>query len=224
MLIANKPEIEETEEELLKMKHAKVTVGLNDKQIAFCEYYARTNNVGMSAIKAGYAPKTANVASWKLRQNPKCAKYIAWLKIRIVNRCFLAADELLDQYVRMAFADISDFFDYNIKTKRVSMKPLDEIDGQIISEIQQKNGTITLKLVDKVKALEKLEQYLEVMPKGWKQQVEERKLKLLEDRLELDKKKAGEFEGDDYDDGFIEAIKSVAEEDWDDVIGIDVGE
>ena len=223
MLLANKPEIKETEEQLLRMKHAEATANLSDKQIAFCEFYARTNNIGMSAIKAGFAPKAANVASWKLRQNPDCAKYIAWLKVRIVNRCFLKAEELLDQYVRMAFADITDYFEMHPVTKQMRIKPLDQIDGQLIAEIQQRNGNITIKLADKMKALEKIEQYLELMPKDWKQRIEEKKLKLLEDRLELDKKKSGEFNGDDYDDGFIDAIKSVATESWDD-LEIEVGE
>ena len=54
MWAANKPEIKESEEKLLKMRRSTVVKGLTDKQIAFCEAYTRTNNLKLAAIAAGF--------------------------------------------------------------------------------------------------------------------------------------------------------------------------
>jgi phage terminase small subunit len=215
MWAANKPAIAETEAELLEMPRSVVIAPLNDKQITFCEEYTKTNNITLSAKRAGYSKKSLNIMAWKTRQNPECARYIAWLKVRVVNDCQLYAAELVDQYMKIAFADITDFVTVD-RRGNVKLKDLEEIDGQIVTEIRQTGAGITIKLADKQKALEKLEQYFDTMPNDWKRKIEERKLNILEQRLELEKQKAGQFSEALSDDGFLEALKSTAEEIWSD--------
>lgn len=219
MWAANRPMIEETEEELLDMPRSLVIDGLTDKQITFCEEYTKTNNITLAAKRAGFSKKSLNIMAWKTRQHPKCARYISWLKIRVVNNCQIKAAELIDQYMKIAFADITDYVQLD-RFGNVKIKDLDDIDGQVVVEIKQTGSGVTVKLADKQKALEKLEQYFDTMPNDWKRKIEEKKLAILEQRLELEKIRAGQENPNDYDDGFLEALNASATEIWEDAIDI----
>ena len=206
---------EETEEELFKMSRAEATLNLNDKQIKFCEEYARTLNICLSAKRAGYSKKSAHTAAWKIRQNPDCSRYIAWLKLRVSQKAFVSAVDIIDHYTRIAFSDITDVCE--VKDGKIVIQDSDMIDGQIVKSIKKGRDGISVEMYDKMAALTKLEKYFDVMPKDWKQKLEERKVSILEQKLEMEKRKMGE--GDEIaDDGFIEALKSEAEVIWDDNI------
>jgi len=207
---------EETEEELMAMTRDEVTDQLTDKQRLFCEAFVKNYNIRIAAIKAGYNKNTPHVIGWKLRQNPDINRYIAWLKLLVANKFFIGATDIIDQYVRIAFADITDF----AKIEKGKLRIIDgsEIDGQLVSEIKSGKDGVTIKLVDKLKALEKLEHYFDVMPKDWRQKIEERKVEIMQQRLELDKVRAGQGEEELADDGFIEALKSSAQQVWEDEV------
>ena len=201
---------EETEEELMNMTRQEVTLHLNDKQRAFCELYVGNYNIKMAAVKAGYTPKSAHVVGWKLRQDPDVNRYLAWLKLQIGKECHIRAIDIIDHYIRIAFSDVTDFV--SIKKgkfggKTIEIEDLDRIDGQLIKRISQNtNGGFSIEMVDKLKALEKLEQYFDVMPKDWKQKIEERKLEIAEQKLEIERMKIGLYDHAEEDDGFIEAL------------------
>lgn len=213
MRAARQPEIKETEQELLTLDRKVVIKGLTDKQQRFCEIYTRTNNIRLAAKQAGYSPNAAHILGWKIRQEPKCARYIAWLKARVADECIIKGVEIVDQYIRIAFADITDF----ITTDRfgnLKLKQLEQLDGQVITRINQTASGINVELADKNKALEKLEKYFEFMPKDWRQKIEERKVDLMEKRLEIEKFRAGQLDEEDFDDGFLSALKETAQEVW----------
>lgn len=212
---------EETEEELFNMTRAEATLNLNDKQIKFCEEYARTFNIKLSAVRAGYSKKSAHTAAWKIRQNPDCSRYIAWLKLRVSQKVFVEAVDIIDHYARIAFSDITDVCE--VKDGKITVQDTDMIDGQIVKSIKKGRDGVTVELYDKMTALSKLERYFDVMPKDWKQQLEERKVKILEERLEIEKKKMGVGE-EITDDGFIEALKATAESVWEDYDDENVGD
>jgi phage terminase small subunit len=208
--------IAETEEELLKMSRAEVTLHLNDKQIAFCEYYVKNHNIKLSAIKAGYTPKSAHGIGWKLRQNEDCNRYLAWLKIRVSSDCHVSALEIIDQYARIAFADITDFVE--IVNGKLRVRDGAELDGQIITKLKEGgiHEGVTIELADKFAALSRLERYFDIMPADWKQKIEERKVDILQQRLDIEKIKVLGGEESQEDDGFIEALKATATEIWED--------
>lgn len=219
--VAKKLYVDETEEELLRMSRYEVTMGLNEKQIAFCEYYTSNYNIRLAAIRAGYAPKSAHVIGFKLRQDPEVNRYLAWLKIRISNECHISAMDIIDHYARIAFGDITE----TLKEKRLpngkvvglDLEDLDKIDGQLIKKITKNQKGITVELHDKLKALQRLEMYFDVMPKTWQQEIAEKKLEIDKERLEIEKIKIGITSELEEDDGFIEALKSEAnnQELWD---------
>ena len=206
---------EETEAELLAMSRAEATLNLNDKQIAFCEYYVKNHNIKLAALKAGYGVKSANSIGWKLRQNEGCNRYLAWLKLRVSSDCHVSALEIIDQYARIAFADITDFV--SISGNNAKIKDGVELDGQIIVKLKVRgiHGGLVIELADKLAALEKLERYFDVMPSDWREKIEERKVDIMQQRLEIERIRVLGGEEAEGDDGFIDALRSTATEVWD---------
>jgi phage terminase small subunit len=206
--------LEETEEELMKMSRADLVYDLSDKEIKFSELYVRNNNVKICAAKAGYSPRSAHIVGWKVRQKPDVNRYITWLKLQACKRAGVTAMEVMDHYARIAFADVTDFVE--IKPNSIKLINPDLIDGQLIRCIKQGKEGISVEFYDKLDALEKLERYLDVMPKDWKQKIEEKKLEIQEKRLEIERMKAGFGDETTEDDGFINALKESAKEVWED--------
>lgn len=204
--------VEESEEELLAMRREDVTEGMTDREQRFCEYYCRNFNIITSAVRAGYSQASAHIVGYKIRRKYLVNRYICWLKLRATHEFCVQASDIVDMYIRIGFADITDFASVN--NGRLKLKDGLEMDGQLIKTIKQGKDGVQLELYDKLSALDKLERYFDVMPKDWKQKVEERKLELLEQRLELDRLKAGQLEGDDSDDGFMDALRDTAKEVW----------
>lgn len=204
--------VQETEEELKAMSRKEVTLHLNDKQIKYCEYYVKTNNSIIACKKAGYQPSTSHIYGWKLRQNPDVARYIAWLKIRVSDIIQVNMAQVIDQYTRMAFVDIADYI--KIKNGRLSVEDLNMIDGTVIQEIRETNQGIAVKFYNKFDALNKLEKFFDIMPKDWKQELEERKVQIAEERLQLEKQKLGLIKNVVEDDGFIKALETTAKILW----------
>ena len=194
----------ESEEELLSMTREQASLYLNDKQKKFCEEYVKAFNARIAAKKAGYSPKQAHTIAWKLRQNPEVNRYLAWLKVKCSAPINIKAADVLDQYMRIAFADITDAI--TIKDGKAIITDSDMLDGQIIKSIRQSKNGVQVELFDKFAALAKIERYFDVMPKDWRQDIEERKLQLLEKRLGLTEEVV--------DDGFLQAIKETAATIW----------
>lgn len=212
---AKRMDIEESEEELLQMTKAEASEGLTDKEQRFCEYYCRNLNIKIAAIKAGYGKESAHMVGYKLRRKQKVNRYICWLKLLATKEHCIKASDIIDKYVRIAFADMTDFVE--VKNNRIKLVNGDELDGQLISKIKQGKDGVSIELYDKLRALEKLEKYFDVWPKDWKQAIEEKKLEIMREHLELEKIKAGQFEiKEGEDDGLLEALKGTATEVWED--------
>jgi phage terminase small subunit len=210
---------------------------LTEKQRLFCLYYIKSFNGTMSAIKAGYAADSAHVTASQLLRNPKVAAEIRRLKGQVQEELFIDAMDVLERYVKIAFADMNDFISFGQEEipvigmfgpievedpKTGEKKPLTQmvnvlrfndssmVDGGLICQIKQGKDGVSIKLEDRQKALDKLEKYFDLFPDKFKRRIEEEKLKLAQ-------RKAGEL-GDEEpeDDGFIEALNAVAGEVWDD--------
>ena len=177
-----------TEAELLEMTKKEATEGLTELQQRFCEEYVRSYNIRMAAIKAGYP--------------------------RILKSVVIDAATIIDQHLRIAFSDITDFVD--IKPTSIRLKPSELVDGQLVKSIKSGRDGVSIELYDKMRSLDFLTRYCEDMPKDWKQRIEERRIELQEKEFEL-KKKINDVERDaEEKDGFIEAIENATEAAWDD--------
>ena len=84
-------------------------------------------------------------------------------------------------WAKIAFADMNDYV--NVSGAGVMLKGSGQTDGQVITEIKEGKDGITIKMADKMKALDRLSSYFRVLP-GDKAQ--EAKLKVIEKALSSD--------------------------------------
>lgn len=199
-------------EELLEMSRDEAVGKLTEMQQRFCEAYVSSHNIKMALIKAGYKEDT--VLGYMIRKKPAAKRYIQWLKARIVNEAIISGAEIIEQWLKIAFADMSDFVD--IHKYSISLKPAEQIDGQLIKTIKSGKDGVSVELYDKLKALDSLAKYTEDMPKDYRQIIEEKKLDLMQQEFELKKKMYDMDSVEKEDDGFIEALSKSAKVIWED--------
>jgi len=200
---------------------------LTEKQRLFCLYYVKSFNATQAYLKAYQCSySVANAEGYKLLVNPCIKTEIRRLKASMREELFIDGMDVLQKYVKIAFADITDYLSFNreedivgfddqgkLITQEKNIIKLhnsSDVDGALISEVSQGKDGIKIKLLDKMKALEKLEKYFDLIPDKWKRKIEEEKLKLAA-------RKAGEEdEGEEGDDGFLEALQGTVSEVWSD--------
>lgn len=207
---------------------------LTEKQRLFCLYYVKSFNATQSAIKAGYAPESAHVEGSRLLRHAKVSKEIKQIKQDMTQGIFIDAMDVLQKWVKIAFTDVTDYLtfgqkevevmgafgpikdeDGNVITRMVNYVELNEsnmIDGTLISEVKQGRDGMSVKLADKMKALEKLSLYFDLFPDKFKREIEEEKLKLAQIKAAKDGGENEEFESD----GFIDALDGKTAEVWGD--------
>lgn len=205
--------VDVSEEELQKMTREEASLNLNDKQRRWCEEYVNNFNSKLAAKKAGYSPKCAATIGWKLRQNPDVCLYLAWLKLKISYKAWVRPEDIVDQYARIAFADITDFVE--VKNGRITLADSDMIDGQLVKSVKKGRDGVSIEMYDKMAALARLERFFEEMPKDWRERLEEKKIELMQEKLDIEKQRLGIDEGDIEDDGFLDALRETADEVWD---------
>lgn len=153
----------------------------------------------MAAIKAGYSPDRAHVTGSELVRNSKVAEEIRRLKGEMQQGIFIDAMDVLNKYIQIAFADITDYATFgkkevpvigmfgpvedeegNVVTEErnyVDFKESSMIDGTILTEVKQGKDGISVKLADKMKALEMLSKYFDLLSDNDKKRLQEEKLK-----------------------------------------------
>ncbi|WP_280639305.1 terminase small subunit [Clostridium botulinum] len=209
---------------------------LTDKQRLFCIYYIKSFNATQSAIKAGYAPDSAHVEGSRLLRNVKVKAYIRELKGKMTEEIFIDAMDVLNKYIKIAFADITDYLTFGQKevtvmgpfgpvkdeegneltkvVNYVDFKESNIVDGTIINEVKQGKDGVSIKFEDRMKALDKLSQYFDLFPDKFKRKIEDEKVKQAREKLELEKSKVNGDETEVEDDGFLDALNGRAAEVW----------
>lgn len=169
--------------------------GLTDKQRLFCIYYIKLFNATKAyqrAYECDYA--TANASGPRLLVNVRVQEQIKKLKIERANGAFLTTDDLLQKYIDIAFADITDYVNFGRRevetidgsrvVNYVDLKASSEVDGTIISEISQGRDGVKVKLADKMRALEFLAKNMGMLPADVKE-----RLAIEREKLELSRPK-----------------------------------
>lgn len=91
-------------------------------------------------------------------------------------------------------------------------------DGTVITEVKQGKHGVSIRLADKMKALEKLALYFDLFPDDFKRKIEQERLEITKERLALDKLRVvGEEEEEYEDDGFLAALEGKTNEVWADM-------
>lgn len=199
---------------------------LTEKQKLFCIYYIENFNATKAyqrAYECSYA--TAMSEGSKSLRNPKIKIEID----RLTNECLeeqeinskLLSKRLWKKYIDIAFADITDYLEFNSKevqgeygtyTKNtISLKNSEEVDGSLISEISEGRDGIKIKLQDKMKALQWLSDRMDLLPTSVKTKLDIEMLK-----LEVEMNKHDNTQEEVENDGFIEALNNATDEVWSD--------
>lgn len=185
------------------------SAGLTSKQRLFVSEYLIDLNATQAAIRAGYSEKTANEQGARLLANASVSAEIE----RILNERLVTigvnADEILQKYVKFANADMKDFVTWKTEKvvtgydddgepivdmqTRICLKPSDDVDGTLIQEVTETHGkhgpVITVKLIDRMKALDALAKYANLFVDRNKRRTEENKMLIELERLKIEHKK-----------------------------------
>ena len=191
---------------------------LTEKQKLFCIYYIKNFNATQAYLKAypecGY--NTANVEGYRTLVKPSIKKEINRLKKERAKSIALNEDDIVERYMRIAFADMTDFVEFGRETVPVMtmfgpMKTINPVtgvsetvtkevnivkfkdsaivDGGLICQIKQGKDGASLKLEDRQKALDWLANYFNMNPMNkHKQGYDKSRLEIEQQKLEIDKK------------------------------------
>ena len=138
---------------------------LNEKQKRFVDEYLVGLDATKAAIRAGYAPKTAAQAGYKLVHKSLVSTAIARAQAERSRRTGITADRVLQELARISFVDPGKVI--NLETAEV-LPDVTADDRAVIAGIKIKtvagdNGNMTereVKFYDKLKALDMLAKHL----------------------------------------------------------------
>ncbi len=161
---------------------------LTDKQQLFCIHYIRCFNATKAYQKAyGCDYRTAQSNGYQLLTNTYIRDEIFRLKQERLNREFLSEADVFQKYMDIAFADVTDFLEFGteevpvmamygpVKIKdpdtgkekqltkivnTVRFKDSSDVDGSILSEVKQGKDGASIKLADRMKALQWLTDHM----------------------------------------------------------------
>ena len=161
--------------------------GLTDRQFLFClEYLKRFNatKAYQTVYECDYT--TAAVNGHRLLRNAKIQSTVSKMKEARAANVMLSKDDILQKYMDIAFADVSDYMRFgreeeiiynedgepeidmngNVRSymrSYVHLNNSDEVDGSLITEVRQGKDGIAVKFADKMKALQVLAEYTELL-------------------------------------------------------------
>ena len=162
---------------------------LTEKQRWFCVYFLNNKNATTSAMRAGYSKDSASELGYQLLQKPSIKNEINRLRQIRMDSTQLEQNDLVDRYMRIAFADFGDFASFGSRdvpvkdpmTGRPALNPdgsqrcrsesflvfkgVDEVDSALIAEVKHGKAGMSLKLLDQYKALQWLSDYFGMNPK-----------------------------------------------------------
>lgn len=203
---------------------------LNEKQRLFCLYYVRCFNAVKAYQKAyGCSYETACGHGHELLKKVEIIAEINRLKQSRLNRELLDEHDIFQKYMDIAFADITDFVQFGQeeeyvigqfglvqvedpvtrkkaplkqKVNTVRFRESDSVDGTLITEVKNGKNGASIKLADRMKALEWLAEHMDIA-------TEEQKA-----RIAVLKMKSAGDEPEDIDTSYVDALKDLAAKVW----------
>lgn len=182
---------------------------LTDKQRLFCVKYIRCFNATKAYQKAyGCSYETAMANGSELLRNTKIRDEIQRLKQNRLNREMLDEHDIFQKYMDIAFADITDYVEFGregvqvmgafgpveikdpetgerVPLKKtvntVRFKESDEVDGTLIAEVKQGKDGASVKLMDRMKALNWLAEHMDLATEEQQARIAALKSKVSED-------------------------------------------
>jgi phage terminase small subunit len=186
---------------------------LTDQQKEFCLLFSRSFNATQSYLKAfGSTYNTARTEGSRLLAKPSIKTEITRLKEERYTRAYLSEEDIFQRYMDIAFSDIGDYVWFGREmvpvmgpfgplmeklpdgTEQPLMKEINsvrfreasEVDTSLLAEVKQGKDGSSIKLMDRMKALEWLADHMDIATE--KQKLE---LQLIKTQIEA---KAGNEE------------------------------
>lgn len=173
---------------------------LTDKQRLFCLHYIKCFNATKAYQKAyecSYA--VANVESCRLLGYPSIKKEIRQLKQARFNKEMIEPEDIFQKYMDIAFADITDYLSFGreevpvmgafgpveVKDEETGIKSMlmkeinvvkfkesSSVDGTILAEVKQGKDGASIKLADRMKALDWLTAHMDMATEEQRARIE----------------------------------------------------
>ncbi|NFC27843.1 terminase [Clostridium botulinum] len=187
---------------------------LTNKQRLFCVIYSRCLNATKAYKKVyGCSYETAMVNGSNLLRNTKIKEQIERLNAAQFNKEFIKKS-VIQKYIDIAFADITDYVEFGQEevsvmgafrpvvdketgepvtkiVNTVKFKESINIDGTLINEVKQGKDGASIRLQDKMKALQWLSDRLDLLPTESKIKIdnEKAKIQMAQEKLDYEKNK-----------------------------------
>ena len=195
---------------------------LTDQQQLFCLYQSRMFNYTKAYMKAypGCTYASAAVLGSRLMKNQVIRKEIEQLKQNHMNRELLKQEDIFQKYMDIAFADVTDYVSFGreniqvmgafgpvmVENKETGEKEVLEKEVNTVKFKQSEEGA-SIKLVDKMKALQWLADHMDIA-------TVEQKAKIEQIRAKTEQIRHSETDtGEDAVQSWMDAVKKARESD-----------
>lgn len=204
---------------------------LTEKQRLFCMFYVRCFNATKAYQKAYQCSyQMACGHGHELLKNVEIKNEIQRLKQSRLNRELLDESDIFQKYMDIAFADVTDFVElgqdeeyvigpYGVveikdpetgekkpltqKINTVRFKESKDVDGTLISEIKNGRNGASIKLADRMRALDWLADHMDLATDEQKARIAALKMKSAPD------------EPEETDTSYVDALKALVDKAWD---------
>lgn len=207
------------------------TSELDEEHQLFCIYYLKYHNKvkAYQKVKPNTPYNSACVMASRWSKQPAVIEEINRLKKELYEDALLDPQDIVQKYIDIAFADLNDYLEYGREEVPVIIKNPDTgedevlkqtvnmvkfkesafADGTILSEVKQGRNGASIKLADRMKALDWLSKHMNLATEEQRAKID--LIKAQTRKIAIDDEKE-EIE----DDGFLEALNASAKEDWED--------
>lgn len=186
---------------------------LTDKQRLFCIYYVKYRNKTKAYMKAYKCTwENANAHAYELWENVGVRQEIDKQLKELRDNIKIDIQDLIQLNIDIAFADMNDYVEFGqeevpvmgpfgpivVKEKGkqpkeitkivnvVRFKKSSEVDGTIISEVKQGKDGASIKLQDKMKAIDFLDKHIDDLNEETKHKLDIEHKKLANDKLKFE--------------------------------------
>ena len=223
--VHTKKECKKIAEEIVKSSE------LDEERQLFCIYYLKYHNKvkAYQKVKPNTPYNSACVMASRWSKEPAVIEEINRLKKELYEDALLDPHDIVQKYIDIAFADINDYLEYGreevpvivknpitgedeILKQTVNMVKFKEsayVDGTILSEVKKGKDGASIKLSDRMKALDWLSKHMNLA-------TEEQRAKIDLIKAQTRKITIDDEQEEIADDGFLDALNASAKEDWED--------
>ena len=166
----------------------KIVSELTKKQRFFVAEYLKDFNATRAAITVGYSKNSASEQGYQMLHKTSIQQEIKKQTEALFDNLGLTPQRIIMEYLKIAGSDITDYLSFGKKEVKVmgafgpvldkkgnpvmktisyvDFKESSEVDTTLISEVKQGKDGVSIKLYDKMKALDMLAKYMNLITDG----------------------------------------------------------